>query len=232
MRLSWTNTEWENFSGVASKDNLLMLNAGDDFLSANGDGGNSWVDKKAYNGLKSDYQSILTADKIMTSEDLTYLQSKLAEYKAVQKNIADKRNGYNVTRAQYVANAQVAQDRADYTKRLWVYDNIVGQTEARVKVVEGILEAKAKAQAEADAKAKAKAQAEADAKTEADKVAKMKELNNQLINAKTPEEKASIQAQIDALVGKVATGGSKYITYGIVGLVLVVGAYIVFKKKN
>ena len=37
MKLTWTNTEWDNFSGVASQDNLLMLNAGDDFLNADGD---------------------------------------------------------------------------------------------------------------------------------------------------------------------------------------------------
>ena len=86
--------------------------------------------------------------------------------------------------------------------------------------------------AEADAKAKAKAQAEADAKAEAEKNAKMKELNNQLINAKTPEEKASIQSQIDALVGKVAVSGSKTITYAIVGLVVVVGAYMLLKNRN
>lgn len=232
MRLSWTNTEWDNFSGVASKDNLMMLNAGDDFLNASGDGGNAWVDKKSYSGLKSDYQSILNSDKILTTEDLAYLQSKLAEYKAVQKNINDERNKYSVTRAQYVANAQVAQDRASYTKRLWVYDNVVGQTEARIGVVESILDAKAKAKAKADADAKAKSQAEADAKSEADRIAKMKELNNQLINAKTPEEKASIQAQIDALVGKVATGGSKAVTYALVGIVAIVGGYFLFRRKN
>ena len=37
MKLTWTNTEWDNFSGVASQDNLLMLNAGNDFLNAGGD---------------------------------------------------------------------------------------------------------------------------------------------------------------------------------------------------
>jgi LPXTG-motif cell wall-anchored protein len=60
----------------------------------------------------------------------------------------------------------------------------------------------------------------------------MKALNDQLINAKTPEEKKSIQAQIDALAGNVAKGGSKTITYAIIGLVVVVGAYMLFKKKN
>ena len=115
---------------------------------------------------------------------------------------------------------------------MWVYDNLVSQTSARIDVVKGILEAKAKAKAKADADAKAKAQAEADAKAEADRIAQMKSLNDQLINAKTPEEKKSIQAQIDALAGSVSKGGSKYLTYGIIGLVVVVGAYMLFKKKN
>jgi hypothetical protein len=238
MKLSWTNTEWDNFSGVASKDNLLMLNAGDDFLNAggllqsDGKGGNKSVDDKSYKGLKNDYESILRSDKIFTTEDLAYLETKLAEYKSIQANILDKRNGYNVTRVQAIGNAQVAQDRAGQNKKLWVYDNLVRETSERVDVVRGILEARAKAKEKADADAKAKAQAEADAKAEADRIAKMKALNDQLINAKTPEEKKSIQAQIDALAGNVAKGGSKTITYAIIGLVVVVGAYMLFKKKN
>jgi hypothetical protein len=232
MRLSWTNTEWDNFSGVASKDNLLMLEAGDDFLSADGQGGNAKIDRDTYKGLKSDYESILRSDKIFTSEDLGYLETKLAEYKSIQKNILDARNGYNVTRLQALGNAQVAQDRGGQNKKLWIYDNLVSQTTPRIEVVKGILEARAKAKAKAEADAKAKAQAEADAKAEADRLAKMKDLNNQLVLAKTPEEKASIQAQIDALAGNVAKGGSKAVIYAIVGLVAVVGLYMVFKKKN
>ena len=234
MRLSWTNTEWDNFSGVASKDNLLMLEAGDDFLSADGQGGNAKIDRDTYKGLKSDYESILRSDKIFTSEDLGYLETKLAEYKSIQKNILDARNGYNVTRLQALGNAQVAQDRGGQNKKLWIYDNLVSQTTPRIEVVKGILEARAKAKAKAEADAKAKAQAEADAKAEADKIAKMKELNNQLVLAKTPQEKASIQAQIDSLAGNVAkgTGSSKMLVYGVVGLVVVVGLYMVFKKKN
>jgi hypothetical protein len=232
MRLSWTNTEWDNFSGVASKDNLLMLEAGDDFLSADGQGGNAKIDRDTYKGLKSDYESILRSDKIFTSEDLGYLETKLAEYKSIQKNILDARNGYNVTRLQALGNAQVAQDRGGQNKKLWIYDNLVSQTTPRIEVVKGILEARAKAKAKAEADAKAKAQAEADAKAEADRLAKMKDLNNQLVLAKTPEEKASIQAQIDALAGNVAKGGSKAVIYAIVGLVVVVGLYMVFKKKN
>jgi hypothetical protein len=232
MRLSWTNTEWDNFSGVASKDNLLMLEAGDDFLSADGQGGNAKIDRDTYKGLKSDYESILRSDKIFTSEDLGYLETKLAEYKSIQKNILDARNGYNVTRLQALGNAQVAQDRGGQNKKLWIYDNLVSQTTPRIEVVKGILEARAKAKAKAEADAKAKAQAEADAKAEADRLAKMKDLNNQLVLAKTPEEKASIQAQIDALAGNVAKGGSKAVIYAIVGLVAVVGLFMVFKKKN
>ena len=232
MRLSWTNTEWDNFSGVASKDNLMMLKSGDDFLSADGQGGNAKIDRDTYKGLKSDYESILRSDKIFTSEDLGYLETKLAEYKSIQKNILDARNGYNVTRLQSLGNAQVAQDRGAQNKKLWIYDNLVSQTTARIDVVKGILDVREKAKAKAEADAKAKAQAEADAKAEADRLAKMKDLNNQLVLAKTPEEKASIQAQIDALAGNVAKGGSKTVIYAIVGIVAVVGLYMVFKKKN
>jgi hypothetical protein len=210
----------------------MMLKSGDDFLSADGQGGNAKIDRDTYKGLKSDYESILRSDKIFTSEDLGYLETKLAEYKSIQKNILDARNGYNVTRLQSLGNAQVAQDRGAQNKKLWIYDNLVSQTTARVDVVKGILDVREKAKAKAEADAKAKAQAEADAKAEADRLAKMKDLNNQLVLAKTPEEKASIQAQIDALAGNVAKGGSKTVIYAIVGLVAVVGLYMVFKKKN
>jgi hypothetical protein len=210
----------------------MMLKSGDDFLSADGQGGNAKIDRDTYKGLKSDYESILRSDKIFTSEDLGYLETKLAEYKSIQKNILDARNGYNVTRLQSLGNAQVAQDRGAQNKKLWIYDNLVSQTTARIDVVKGILDVREKAKAKAEADAKAKAQAEADAKAEADRLAKMKDLNNQLVLAKTPEEKASIQAQIDALAGNVAKGGSKTVIYAIVGIVAVVGLYMVFKKKN
>ena len=50
MRLTWTNSEWDNFSGVASKDNLMMLESGDDFLNAGGNDGNWRNDRKYYAG--------------------------------------------------------------------------------------------------------------------------------------------------------------------------------------
>lgn len=232
MKLMFANTEYDNFKGVASMDNLFMLDEGNDFLNASGQGGNKSVDDKSYKGQKTDYESQMSSDKIFTSEDLTYLETKLAEYKSVRNNIFNERNRYNVTRIQAIGDSQVAQDRAGQNKKLWVYDNLVTQTIARIDVVKGILEAKAKAKAKADADANAKAQAESDAKAEAERIAKMKSLNDQLINAKTPEEKKSIQAQIDALAGSVAKGGSKFLTYGIIGLVVVVGAYLLLKKNN
>ena len=85
----------------------------------------------------------------------------------------------------------------------------------------------------ADADAKAKADAMAKAKEEADAKAKMKSLTDQLLTAKTPEEKARVQAEIDALAGNVAkaTGSSKTIVYVVVGLAIIGGAYMLLRRK-
>ena len=65
MKLSWTNSEWDNFNGV-SKDNLMMLNAGDDLLNAGGIFGNKLqgtgeaiIDKKTYTGRSDSYELII-----------------------------------------------------------------------------------------------------------------------------------------------------------------------------
>jgi colicin import membrane protein len=88
-----------------------------------------------------------------------------------------------------------------------------------------------KAKAETDAKAKA--EADAKAKAEADAKAKMKSLTDQLITAKTPEDRARIQAEIDALAGNVAktTGTSKLVIYAVAGLAIIGVAYMLLKRK-
>lgn len=242
MRLSWTNTEWDNFSGVASKDNLLMLNAGDDFLSANGPSGSlgNWRnDRKYYTGDEGSVDFKLDDLKIrekatgkIINNNLGYINGVLADYKSKATNLKNERDAINVSTTGYTVNSNDNQARANKNQNLWFADRMVARLEAIIKEVENKIAEQEKAKAKADADAKAKAQAEADAKAEADRIAKMKSLNDQLINAKTPEEKKSIQAQIDALAGSVSKGGSKYLTYGIIGLVVVVGAYMLFKKKN
>ena len=240
MKLSWTNTEWDNFSGVASQDNLLMLNAGDDFLNAGGilsnklEGtGEAMVDKKTYKGLNSSYESIMRQENINTKQSVDYLQKKLDEYKTIAANVLAERDKYSVTIAQATTNAQSARDRGSKNATLWTYDRLVEATQKVLDEAIAIAQAKAKAKEEADAKANAKAEADAKAKAEAEAKAKIKELNNQLINAKTPEEKARIQAEIDALAGNVAnaTGSSKTIVYVFVGLAIIGGAYMLLKRK-
>jgi LPXTG-motif cell wall-anchored protein len=94
-------------------------------------------------------------------------------------------------------------------------------------------EEKVKADAKAEADAKAKAEADAKAKAEADAKAKMKSLNDQLITAKTPEDRARIQAEIDALAGNVAktTGTSKLVIYAVAGLAIIGVAYMLLRRK-
>lgn len=253
MKLSWTNTEWDNFSGVASKDNLMMLEAGDDFLSATGD--NTIIDDKT---LKSRFRNLnpLSAKnkkwEILT-EPTTSMQTNAKSYyngifKYDAKTSLDVLNSLlekaNYELGQWQNNENSGQNSIRYSNSLDASEintlQQAGKAKANIRalnqnIIPELQTAIAKAVAlkeKADADAKAKAQAEADAKAEADRIAKMKALNDQLINAKTPEEKKSIQAQIDALAGNVAKGGSKTITYAIIGLVVVVGAYMLFKKKN
>jgi LPXTG-motif cell wall-anchored protein len=239
MKLSWTNSEWDNFNGV-SKDNLMMLNAGDDFLNASGIFGNKLegtgeaiVDKKTYKGLSNSYESIMRSDNINAKQSVDYLQTKLDGYKTIASNALAERDKYSVTIAQATTNSQSARDRGSKNAILWTYDRLVEATQKLLDEAIAIAQAKAKAKEEADAKAQAKAEADAKAKAEADAKAKMKDLTNQLINAKTPEEKARIQAEIDALAGNVAkaTGSSKTIVYVVVGLAIIGGAYMLLRRK-
>lgn len=250
MKLMFANTEYDNFKGVASMDNLFMLDEGNDFLNAGGNDGNFRNDRKYYAGNETgvDFQldSLRIRDRNtgkIINNNLGYIKSKLEEYVAKADILRKERDAINVTTSDYTRNSKDNKARATKNENLWFADRMVERLKEIVKDLENKIfeqekakekaeaDAKAKAQAEADS-AKAKAQAESDAKAEAERIAKMKSLNDQLINAKTPEEKKSIQAQIDALAGSVAKGGSKYLTYGIIGLVVVVGAYLLLKKNN
>ena len=242
MKLTWTNTEWDNFSGVASQDNLLMLNAGDDFLNAAGKGndGNWRNDRNYYKGSPADIDWKLNDLKIRDSKtgkiintNVEFLKSTLNDYELKAYDWLNKRNSVDVSSTGYTVNSKDNQDRAYYNQQLWFCDNMVIRLKAIIQDVENKIAEQEKAKADTDAKAKAKAEADAKAKAEAEAKAKMKELNNQLINAKTPEEKARIQAEIDALAGNVAnaTGSSKTIVYVVVGLAIIGGAYMLLKRK-
>jgi hypothetical protein len=255
MRLTWTNSEWDNFSGVASKDNLMMLEAGNDFLNASGD--NTIIEDKELKSRFRNLNPLLSKDKkwgILTEPTTSMITNAKAYYNGIFKYDAktslDVLNSLlekaNYELGQWQQNENSGQNTIRYSNSLDATEtNAIkqaGKAKANIRalnqnIIPDLQKAIEKAVAikeKADADAKAKAQAQADAKAEADRLAKMKDLNNQLVLAKTPQEKASIQAQIDALAGNVAkgTGSSKMLVYGVVGLVAVVGLYMVFKKKN
>jgi hypothetical protein len=255
MRLTWTNSEWDNFSGVASKDNLMMLEAGNDFLNASGD--NTIIDDKELKSRFRNLNPLLSKDKkwgILTEPTTSMITNAKAYYNGIFKYDAktslDVLNSLlekaNYELGQWQQNENSGQNTIRYSNSLDATEtNAIkqaGKAKANIRalnqnIIPDLQKAIEKATAikeKADADAKAKAQAEADAKAEADRIAKMKELNNQLVLAKTPQEKASVQAQIDALAGNVAkgTGSSKTLVYGVVGLVVVIGLFMVFKKQN
>jgi len=254
MKLTWTNTEWDNFSGVASQDNLLMLNAGNDFLNATGD--NTMLDDKEIkrriknlnplakkdtkwnivtaptqtqiNGAKDYYNGILKYDAKTSLDVLNSLLEK-ANYEKVQwqnqENTGKDGIQYlNATDKSEISTIQSAGKAKANIKALT--DSIIPNLEKAIAQAVAVKE-------KADASAKAKAEADAKAKEEADAKAKMKSLTDQLLTAKTPEEKARVQAEIDALAGNVAkaTGSSKLIVYAVVGLAIIGGAYMLLKRK-
>jgi len=230
MKLTWTNTEWDNFSGVASQDNLLMLNAGDDFLNASGETKNF---NEYYKGDESSVRAMLAGEKISTSENLEFLESKKKFYEAGKLELETNINGIKINQAQKAFNSKAYTDRGKYVSQLWSVDKTIELINKRIDEVKVILEKRAiKEKADAEAKAKAQSDADAKAKADADK-AKMKSLTDQLITAKTPEDRARIQAEIDALAGNVAntTGSSKLIVYAVAGLAIIGVAYMLLKRK-
>jgi LPXTG-motif cell wall-anchored protein len=261
MKLTWTNTEWDNFSGVASQDNLLMLNAGDDFLNATGD--NTMLDDKEIirrirnlnpiakkdakwnivtdptqtqiNGAKAYYNGILKYDAKTSLDVLNSLLEKakyeLTQWKNQENTGKDGIRYSNSTDKSEISTIQSAGKAKANIKAL--ESSIIPDIETAIAKAVAVKEkADADAKAKADAMAKAKEDADAKAKADADK-AKMKTLTDQLIVAKTPEERARIQAEIDALAGNVAkaTGSSKLIIYGVVGLAIIGGAYMLLRRK-
>ena len=254
MKLTWTNTEWDNFSGVASQDNLLMLNAGDDFLNATGD--NTMLDDKEIIRRIRNLNPIAKKDakwNIVTDPTQTQIDGAKAYYNGILKydaktsldvlNSLLEQTKYELT--QWKNQENTGKDGIRYANSTDKSEistiQSAGKAKANIKALESsiipnIETAIAKAVAvkeKADADAKAKADATAKAKEEADAKAKMKSLTDQLITAKTPEEKARVQAEIDALAGNVAkaTGSSKTIVYVVVGLAIIGGAYMLLRRK-
>jgi hypothetical protein len=221
MRLTWTNSEWDNFSGVASKDNLMMLEAGNDFLNASGD--NTIIEDKELKSRFRNLNPLLSKDKkwgILTEPTTSMITNAKAYYNGIFKYDAktslDVLNSLlekaNYELGQWQQNENSGQNTIRYSNSLDATEtNAIkqaGKAKANIRalnqnIIPDLQKAIEKATAikeKADADAKAKAQAEADAKAEADRIAKMKELNNQLVLAKTPQEKASVQAREDPVV--------------------------------
>jgi LPXTG-motif cell wall-anchored protein len=254
MKLTWTNTEWDNFSGVASQDNLLMLNAGDDFLNAGGDEtllsetevkkriraimtfrdrATKWTRTTApstpqVDGAKKYYRSIFpNIDKSSIDVLKSYLEkaeNDKRDWASVQNNgesVMKYGASVNDEEISIVRNASKAKA------------NIQALNDTIIPEIKNALDKVVALKEKADANAKGKAEADAKAKEDADAKAKMKSLTDQLLIAKTPEEKARIQAEIDALAGNVAkaTGSSKTIVYAVAGLAIIGVAYMLLKRK-
>jgi hypothetical protein len=104
-----------------------------------------------------------------------------------------------------------------------------------IKAIEDAKKAEAEAQkAAAQSKADAEKAAEAARKAEEERLAAINKAAEELANATTPEQKAAAQAKLDALrssSGSSEGGIPKMVIYGGIGLVVVVGAYLMFRKK-
>lgn len=104
-----------------------------------------------------------------------------------------------------------------------------------IKAIEDAKKAEAEAQkAAAQSKADAEKAAEASRKAEEERLAAINKAAEELANATTPEQKLAAQAKLDALRlgGGSSEGGiPKMVIYGGIGLVVAVGAYLMFRKK-
>jgi LPXTG-motif cell wall-anchored protein len=256
-----------------------MLNAGDDFLNADGDSSlgsfqdrrttankvirqafktkdAKWVGYTApygyqISGSKTYYQTTYPFSNKSTLDQLLNIKQKFeADKISWEGQINQERDNVSATTfglglANFVSSkGSVSNDeieifrraskaRANFealTQLLNEINNLISiKQEEKVKAD---AKAEADAKAKADANAKAKEEADAKAKADADR-AKMKGLTDQLLTAKTPEDRARIQAEIDALAGNVAkaTGGSKLIVYAVAGLAIIGVAYMLLRRK-
>lgn len=216
---------------VAEYDKSLNTKNDAGYFNASGE---DIVRRKYYTGKKSDVDMVLTAQKINTSEDLAYLESKKNFFKTQGKDVLEANlSKYPVNYAQAQTNSQQARNRGSILADLWKVDAVIAAIDKRIEEVKIILEKKAaKAKADAEA-AEAKAKAEAAAAAEAARLAKIKDLQKQISETNDPNVKKQLTEQLTGLLkeGAATVGGNKIVIFGAV--IAVVGlVYYFFKNRD
>lgn len=216
---------------TAEYDKSLNTNNDSGYFNASGE---DIVRRKYYTGKKSDVDMVLTAEKINTSEDLAYLESKKNFFKTQGKDVLEASlSKYPVNYAQAKTDSQQARNRGSIMADLWKVDAILVAIDKRIEEVKVILEKKAaKAKADAEAAA-AKAKADAEAAAEADRLAKIKDLQKRISETNDPNVKKQLTDELTGLLkqGVATVGSNKVVIIGAV--VAVIGlVYYFFRKRE
>jgi DNA primase large subunit len=156
------------------------------------------------------------------------LLSELLEYKAYWAVAAAYTAEYN-KREKDSKDVTAAIEKGDVAA-LKALRSKVNVAELKTNIEEAIKSIEEAKKAEEE---KQKA-AEAARKAEEERLAAINKAAEELANATTPEQKAAAQAKLDALrlgSGSSEGGIPKMVIYGGIGLVVAIGAYLMFRKK-
>lgn len=211
---------------VAEYDNSLNTKNNGGYFNASGEEKNF---KEYYKGNEAVVRSLLAGEKISTSEDIDFLESKKKFYEEAKKSLEKDINAIKINQAQKAFGTQAYSQRGKYVSQLWSVDKTIELIDKRIADVKVILEKRA-AKAKADANAAA---AKLKAEAEAAKQAKIDALKKQIAESTDPNVKKQLTDQLTGLLeeGGAALKSNKFILIG--GAVAVIGIlYYFFRSKE
>lgn len=211
---------------VAEYDKSLNTNNQSGYFDASGETKNF---NEYYKGDEAVVRTLLAGEKISTSEDIDFLESKKKFYEEGKKSLEKDINAIKINQAQKAFGTQAYTQRGKYVSQLWSVDKTIELIDKRIADVKIILEKRAaKAKADADAAA-AKLKAEA----EAAKQAKIAALKKEIAESTDPNVKKQLTDQLSGLLEEGAAGlkSNKFLLIG--GAVAVIGIlYYFFRSKE
>ena len=136
---------------VAEYDKSLNTNNGSSYFNASGETKNF---NEYYKGDEAVVRGLLAGEKISTSEDIDFLESKKKFYEEGKKGLEKDINAIKINQAQKAFGTQAYTQRGKYVSQLWSVNKTIELIDKRIADVKVILEKRvAKAKADADAAA-------------------------------------------------------------------------------
>jgi hypothetical protein len=215
-----------DFNFVAEYDKSLNTKNNGGYFNASGETKNF---NEYYKGDEASVRAMLAGEKISTSENLEFLESKKKFYEEGKKTLEKDINAIKINQLQKAVGSKAYSQRGKYVSQLWSVDKTIELINKRIEEVKVILDKRAaKAKADADAAA---AKIKADA--EAAKQAKIAALKKQISESTDPNVKKQLTDQLTGLLeeGGEAIKSNKFILIG--GAVAVIGIlYYFFRSKE